>query len=92
MFCLTVDVHHANIVSTLNGHQAWVTAVDVASSGVEFATASCDKKVKVWDLKNRVCIATLDPHTDQVWAVKYSDDAKNLVSAGDDCRLVLYNC
>lgn len=33
-----VDVHHANVVATLSGHQSWVLAVSASCTGKEFAT------------------------------------------------------
>jgi WD repeat-containing protein 61 len=36
------DVQHANIVSTLTGHQSWVLSVSASPTGKEFATGCED--------------------------------------------------
>lgn len=51
---------------------------------------SSDKRVKIWDFTQRVCIHTLENHSDQVWGVAYNEDGTKLVSVGDDRNMIIY--
>ena len=63
----------------------------MSPNGVQFASGSSDKKVKIWDFSNRVCVHTFESHTDQVWAVDYNEDGTKLASVSDDKSLVIYS-
>ena len=53
-----------------------------------------DGLIKLWTIRTNECEATLDGHTEKVWAldVKANDtDSLMLVSGGADSRLVVWN-
>ena len=49
------------------------------------ATASADRTVKVWDMRdNFACLQTLSGHQRWVWDAVFSSDSNYLVSASSD--------
>jgi WD repeat-containing protein 61 len=83
---------HANLASTLSGHSSWVSGLDFAPDNNTFISSSSDRTVKVWDMKERVCVHTYSAHTDQVWACRYNEDATRVVSVSDDKNINIYCC
>ena len=95
-YCVTknttnTDRQHANCISTLTNHTSWVLSVNFSPTGLQFASASSDKKVKIWDFKNRQCVHTFESHTDQVWGLAYNDDGSKLASVSEDRSLAIYS-
>ena len=62
---------------TDNPHSNTVRAVQVASAGG-------DGLVKIWDVNSGECDATLDNHTDRVWALTVNSNNDALISGGGD--------
>lgn len=54
-----------------------------------FVTGSDDKSIKVWDLKSRQCVNTLNIHADTVWSLKFSPDGKYLISGSEEGRFAI---
>jgi WD40 repeat protein len=51
-----------------------------------------DSTVKIWDMSAKECVHSFDTaHTDQIWSVAYNQDGTQLVSAGDDGVLQIYD-
>jgi WD40 repeat protein len=51
-----------------------------------------DSTVKIWDMSAKECVHSFDTaHTDQIWSVAYNHDGTQLVSAGDDGVLQIYD-
>ena len=48
------------------------------------ASAGADGLVKIWSPYSGECLATLDNHTDRVWALAYNAATRSLVSGGGD--------
>lgn len=58
--------------------------------GRRFASASFDKKVKVWDGRTGTFLATLNGHVGAVYQVAWSADSRLLVSASKDSTVKLW--
>lgn len=58
----------------------------------QFASASSDRTVRVWDIAAKQCLHTFDDHVDQVWGVAYSPNGKKIVSVSDDKSFHIHDC
>lgn len=54
---------------TFQGHTASVLSVTFVSAGAQLVSGGADGLVKVWTVRSDECEATLDAHTDKVWAL-----------------------
>ena len=48
------------------------------------ASAGSDGLVKIWSVVSGECLATLDNHTDRIWALAFNPTTRTLVSGGGD--------
>jgi len=76
-------------VAALHGHDSWVLSVAHSPTGAECVSGGSDKRVRVWDLKQRQPIQTIQEHTDQVWGVAYNPSGTKFVSIGDDGSVII---
>lgn len=76
----------------LSGHTSWVLNVawNPQRPGI-FASASSDKKVKVWEVGTAESVCTLAKHDDQVWGLAWNERGTQLVSVSDDRSFIVYN-
>lgn len=51
------------------GHTASVLSVAFVSAGTQLVSGGADGLLKVWTVRSDECEATLDAHTDKVWAL-----------------------
>jgi U3 small nucleolar RNA-associated protein 13 len=94
-------------LATLEGHNGSVLKVvwlpptgysdDSTPKGPQVASAAADGLVKVWNIKRGECEATLDGHTDRVWALTVRSPISSsqgneavLVSGGADAVLTFW--
>lgn len=75
----------------LVGHKGWIHSVTVSPDGTWAASGSEDKTIKIWDLENGVCLATLKGHREKVTAIAITADGKQILSAGDDGHLFFWD-
>lgn len=80
----------------LKGHTKEIYAVAWApkrSNGEPrlLATASFDATARIWNADNGSCLRVIDQHTDSVYSVCFSPDARFLVTGGMDHRLFVTN-
>ena len=75
----------------LTGHQQPVNAILFAPDGRKFASASFDKKVKLWHGRTGAFLATFTGHVGAVYALAFSPDARLLVSASKDSTLKVWS-
>ncbi len=70
----------------LLGHKDWVCSVAVSPDGKWAASGSHDKTVRIWNLENGECQATLDGHTDEVNSVAITLDGMRVLSGSKTIR------
>jgi WD repeat-containing protein 61 len=80
-----------NLIEAFSGHESWVLDVAVHPDGGHFLSSSSDSSVKLWDISQRTCVATVREHSDQVWGVALSPDGTKAASCGDDGKVVTYS-
>lgn len=56
------DVSSGLCLFTLAGHDNWVRGITFHPGGKYMLTASDDKTVRIWDIKNKRCTKTLHAH------------------------------
>ena len=75
----------------LNGHRDAVFGLAFHPTQAEFASASADQRIGLWDLTRRELRRTLSGHTASVYAVAYHPSGAFLVSAGRDQTIRLWD-
>jgi ribosome assembly protein 4 len=78
-------------VKRLTGHQQAVNFISYSPDGRYFASASFDKKVKVWNGHTGDFLYTLTGHVGAVYQVAWSADSRYLVSASKDSTAKLWD-
>lgn len=73
------------------GHQQLVNHIAFSPDARFVASASFDKKVKLWNGKTGKFIATLTGHVGAVYQVTWSADSNHLVSASKDSTLKVWS-
>lgn len=74
----------------LTGHQQAVNHIQFSPDGRYFASASFDKKVKLWNGYSGEFLKTLTGHVGAVYQVAWSSDGRYLVSASKDSTAKLW--
>ena len=75
---------------SLEGHAKPVSAVRFSPDGTRCASASADKSVRIWNVTDGVCIATLVGHEKGVSDVTWTKCGRYVVSASDDKNIHLW--
>lgn len=76
---------------TLCGVVARLKCVDVSPSGRYVAAGAEDARLYIYDLAVCACIQECEGHSDEVVDVRWSPDQKQIVSAGKDGCVVIWN-
>jgi len=77
-------------LARLTGHQQPVNHLCFSPDGRHFASASFDKKVKIWNGQTGAFVATLTGHVGAVYQVCWSSDSRMIVSASKDSTVKLW--
>lgn len=77
-------------IKRLTGHQQAVNHIAFSPDGRFFASASFDKKVKIWNGFSGDFLVTLTGHVGAVYQVAWSGDSRYLVSASKDSTAKLW--
>ena len=75
----------------LTGHQQMINHVCFSPDARFFASASFDKKIKIWDGKTGKFLNTCHGHVGSVYQLAWSADSSFLVSSSKDSTLKLWN-
>ena len=73
------------------GHAATVNAVAFSSDGLQSASGSDDRTIRVWEIPSGRLLGNLEGSRGEVYAVAFSPDGKFLLSAGRDRLLRLWD-
>ena len=71
----------------LTGHQQPVNSILFSPDARKFASASFDKKIKLWHGRTGAFLATLAGHVGAVYALAWAPDSRLVVSASKDSTL-----
>lgn len=77
-------------IKRLTGHQQAVNHIAFSPDGRYFASASFDKKTKIWNGKSGEFLSTLHGHVGAVYQVAWSSDSRYLVTASKDSTAKLW--
>ena len=75
----------------LTGHQQLINHINFSPDGRYFASASFDKKIKVWDGRTGEFLATLHGHVGSVYQIVWSADSRLLVSGSKDSTVKVWS-
>jgi len=76
--------HSKKPVGRMTGHVQAINHIAFSPDGRYFASASFDRKVKVWDGRTGAFVATLNGHVAAVYQVCWSADSRMVVTASKD--------
>jgi WD repeat-containing protein 61 len=71
----------ASLITSLSGHFHWVTSVCASPDKHILASGSADKTLKLWDVRKRECMHTLEGSSDKIWAVAFDPAGTRLAAA-----------
>ncbi len=75
---------------TLTGHKNAVTSIALSPNDLFLVSGSQDKKLKLWNLKEKRCIASVE-HQNTVSSVAVSPNNKTVVAGCGDGEICLYS-
>jgi len=88
---IVMDIDSGDRVRVLRGHSDSINAVTLTPDGHHIISASSDRTIKIWNLKDETAPLTLTGHADEVNSVVVSRDGKRLFSGSSDHTLRIWD-
>ncbi|MEL6325466.1 MAG: NB-ARC domain-containing protein, partial [Cyanobacteria bacterium J06626_23] len=76
---------------TFHGHRNWICSIAFRADGVQLASGSADRTIKLWEASTGTCLQTLEGHTNWVLSVVFSADGQYLASGSADHTIKLWD-
>ncbi|XP_039263510.2 bromodomain and WD repeat-containing protein 3-like [Styela clava] len=76
------------LLSTFRGHQSEICDMDISYENTILASASCDKEIRIWDIRSGKPITILQSHSAMITSIEFSalvqGETRYLISTGRD--------
>ena len=79
------------LLRQMEGHTDKLTSTAFAPNGLQVATGSFDRTVRIWDLRTGETTRILTGHQAAVLGIAYSPDGTNIASASEDKTIQVWN-
>ncbi|KAK2197367.1 bifunctional WD40-repeat-containing domain superfamily/WD40 repeat/G-protein beta WD-40 repeat/Coatomer [Babesia duncani] len=89
----TVGMNITSPFFTLSGHKAGVNSIDFSTnlSLPYIVSGSDDFTIRVWDYQTKLCLQTLNQHTNCVMSVRYHPRLPLIITSGQDSQIHLWH-
>ena len=84
------DLSQSQVLSTLSGHEGFVTSVQLSDDGTKCYSAGADHTVRVWDVDAARLRTTLRGHQDLVTSILVSPADHKIISASGDATIRIW--
>ncbi|KAF9512726.1 hypothetical protein BS47DRAFT_1330217 [Hydnum rufescens UP504] len=86
-----IDHQWPHILANFTGHSDRISSIACSKDGLQLASGSWDKSIKLWDITSGLLTATLEGHTKSVKSVAFSPDGNRLASGSSDSSIRLWD-
>jgi WD40 repeat protein len=73
-----------SLIKTIEGHNAWITCLDMTPNGRFIVTSCYDSSIRVWDAKYGKCIKEINPKGNPVTDINITPDCRLAISSTND--------
>lgn len=92
LICLSCSAWAQQLSQTISsGHSNQVRSVAFSPNGRYILSGSWDNTIKIWDVRSRRLLRTMQGHSGGVECVVFSPDGQKAVSGSNDATLKLWN-